>query len=506
MKRINKLIILCMISLTGCVELPTELAVPEWNTDLNIPLTKREFSLRNVVNEDKYIQVDTTPRGLLYRIFSDTIQKKYSINNFLRNQLTGNYTNYQVPIVQGEGDAAIRLDNGAEIDSAYITTGSMSMEIFNPSNTDLDFEITLPAMRRPDGSVYVYTGTARAMNKTVINQTIDGFSYTSSAQEKKYEIVAHVKSLTNWTGDTIVFNLYIKNTNFSYIKGIIPEKEVDPLSQTLAIPLTTDSRQFRDKIHFADPVLTIIAAYLSQYTMLFDVLLRNVRITGLRTDGLTTQMKDGQGNFNLGEMLIENGYLKKEFTSKNSNISDFLAFAPDSIRIDADVYMNPSRKRGIATDKDTIQIKTYCRATSQLALDPIDFTDTLKMEISNDNRKHILDCRSAKLSFESTNALPIAADVKVTFTDSIYTSIFSKSFTINGATPQKDSIPSIPFVDYRTIPLDSTEVVQFSNAHYVIFKLKTQTTKSQYTPYISPESKIKFHSYCQIKYHVNPNK
>ena len=67
------LIFTIVISLTGCFDEPNEFVGPSWDTKINVPLTKKEFALLEIVEKDSSFlsaSQDPSTLGLIY--YADT--------------------------------------------------------------------------------------------------------------------------------------------------------------------------------------------------------------------------------------------------------------------------------------------------------------------------------------------------------------------------------------------------------------------------------------------------
>ncbi|MDQ1267118.1 MAG: hypothetical protein QG635_2272, partial [Bacteroidota bacterium] len=254
---ISAIAVVLLMAMQSCGDKPSDYGMPQWDTDLNLPLTMRTYHLKDLIEEDKYIKIDSLTPGGIYVIYSDTLNKRLGVEDFIKNQFTGDYFNNKFPIFQGEGTAYLSFKNGAEIDSAHFTTGQMKLDVVNPANEALNYTVTVPGLFLPSGTPYSHIGSISPKSFETINEDLTGFSYTARNQTDRSKIRFDIKSNTGYTGDSVLFNMNFSNTNFSYIEGVIPTAELNPINKSLSMPLNPDVLKFRDKIILGDASLKI---------------------------------------------------------------------------------------------------------------------------------------------------------------------------------------------------------------------------------------------------------
>ena len=65
------LIVILVFLESGCVNLPTNPVMPQWNVDLNVPLVNRSYTLEDIIKKQNYISVQPNSQGGIYLIQSD---------------------------------------------------------------------------------------------------------------------------------------------------------------------------------------------------------------------------------------------------------------------------------------------------------------------------------------------------------------------------------------------------------------------------------------------------
>lgn len=504
MKKFSAITLISIIFvLQACVDLPSDFSMPEWDVDLNVPVTHKKYYLDEALETDANIRLDSSYELARYYAVSDTMRQRESVKDFMEDKFNGEYRDVEIPIVQGYGKIYVEVQNGAEIDTAHFKEGMLHLDIYNNSDVELSFELTLPGVILPDGSPYVLTGTVQPGEYKSEDQNIAEYSYTTRTQQRKDEIEIRAKVNAEYSDDNVVVNAILTETDFTYVEGIIPETELDAISKSLSLGVTEDVARFRGKVKLANPKLTVEGRYLSDFDKPFEMLLHNMRVTG-KVAGESFSLTTKSGSEALDDIMIVGGNFVKTFDESNSNVADFLAALPEELVLSADATMNPNLKSGIAHYLDSLEVKVYFNSDQYIEIDSVRFSDTLDLEIETETREDMKDVRGLKLFYKITNAMPLNNWVEMTFCDINYKSLFSKQVEIESASVQSPSSPAQPVVVDSFIELDSLEIEQLSNSYFVILDMLMSTPSGAGGVYLSPDYWLQIDSYAALKYHVAP--
>ncbi|MCX6156310.1 MAG: hypothetical protein NT007_19330 [Candidatus Kapabacteria bacterium] len=499
------LIILSFIAVFSCSDYPTSLNVPQWKTDINLPLTKRNFSLQQLIKPDKYIRIDSTDKGnLKYRIQTDTLKRVQSVEEFIKGHLDGSFTNIKLVMSNAQGQAGVDLLSGVKLDSAYLTGGQFSLTIFNTSTTTMNYTVELPAFQQLNGTVFSVSGTIPAGQSFTKNESLAGYAYSTFNQSDKSKLLINGKVSTGSPISSFTVSLVISGTRFNYISGVIPPKQLSPIVAGIGLPMNADVKKFQNLLIPFDCNLQINGLYITQFPEPFEVLLKNVHVTGRRNDGASQPLTDNNGKSNLDTMLIRNGKFNRLFTATNSNVCQLISFMPDSLFINADVVMNPNTKHGIASMSDSISVKCLFTAGAILTLKTINLSDTSKLDISESDRSKIRDADSIIMTFDITNGIPLQAGLYIKFTDNNLKEFFHKEVNVPGAHTRADGNGANPIENKVVIKLSSTEIVQFSKCNNILIDIKTATSDEQ-RAVLTPDEFLNLIGYFEIFYKMKTN-
>ncbi len=509
----------------GCVDLPNKLVAPNWNVELSVPIVNRSYSLSDILRQQKYISVvPTSPSQNIYLLQSDNYSLDMGVADFIRVTSPTSLVNQQIPVLNNNNDSTfvkyLPIPDSAEIDSAKFIDGSFSFNFNNPNPFPVNLSLRIPAIRTPDGSVFVdYIQLAASTT----------FSKSYSFANDTYEITPSqiaagkrdcVQLLVNANSSTIMESLisadfYSSNFLFSYIRGYLPTRPLGSESESFDLN-TQDIQEYRDKITFKNVQLNLSGQYLSSVNDPFDIGINNLTITGTRNDGSTFSLTDKTGNKDFS-FATQNGSFNEMFDSTNSNITDFLSFLPDKISISADYIMNPGNKYEIvtATNADSVKFSASFSTESYVAVNNVSITDTSLVEMNSDDRSKLGNGENFDLALEIHNGIPLSASVKVVFADSLFRPLFTlndpqgnQNFSIDAAAVDQYGVMKSSTVSKKNMALNASQMSMLSKAYYAIYSVSIATPNSAADPptivAVRPDDQITIKATGMLNYNVNP--
>ncbi|MBK7981551.1 MAG: hypothetical protein IPK06_16405 [Ignavibacteriae bacterium] len=165
------IVLIVALFLNSCFDKPNEFVSPTWDVDLNIPITKKEFSLLEIVEKDSsFLKSSEDPQsmGLIYfgdekPISTVKIDNQLSINGFQINnsqQLGSIKINIPIPTAtnikveewaedvtsgstqifpEQEGNVTLDVEGIKTVEKIYVEDGVLKLIIFN--NLPVDIEL-----------------------------------------------------------------------------------------------------------------------------------------------------------------------------------------------------------------------------------------------------------------------------------------------------------------------------------------------------------------------------
>ena len=71
-----------VVLIQGCVSLPTDVIMPQWDTNFNIPITSKIYTLNDIIKSQNYISIN--PQDNTYLIASDSLNQTIPISQFIQ--------------------------------------------------------------------------------------------------------------------------------------------------------------------------------------------------------------------------------------------------------------------------------------------------------------------------------------------------------------------------------------------------------------------------------------
>lgn len=512
---IKKLLLLSIFSIslifTSC-DLPTNFTAPQWDADLNVPITEKNYVLGDIVKSNKNLLVDSSlGKGkFLYKVLSDNYVQNFQIGDFLQDQLNASYDNLEFFVATVDTTALVDIQSGASIDSAYVTQGILEIIIDSKATSDVNFNLKLPGFTDANGNARETGGVIKPSEQKTFTAVLDNSGYSSRNQASSSQLLLTLKMNGTTPGQPLNIKINIKNTKFYLVSGKIPTKTLNPIVKSVSLPLTKDVANFRDKFILSKAALNLNADYVSRFQSdAFNVVMKDVKVVGKRIGGGTKNLTTLTGSTNFGDFTIRDGKFFRKFDGNNSNIADFLSFLPDSITLESGVIVNPDTEKGTATVDDTIRITVAVEAQSYVDLNQLSTNDTLALEMDEDVRKEIKNGKFARLIYEITNYIPINTDFSIDFTDAAYQTLFTKTASADGGKfisefSVQPSSPNPP----KKIELTGDEILKLADSKFVILRSVASTTQATAPAknYVGPDMQMKVKAYAQIKYHINLDK
>ena len=510
--------ILIAVIIQGCVSLPSDVVMPQWNTDLNVPFATKSYTLNDIIGSQNYISISSA-QDSVYLINSDQYSQSIGVGAFIKLNTVGTVN---VPDMATNGSVVeftVPFPDNATIDSAKFSSGTLKITGHNKSATTVaHISISFPGIVLSNGSQAVLAVNVPTNSDATASIDLTGATYKAPSTQffPGFDMQASASGAPN----QVSMDAYTSDFVFSSISGYLPERSLGTQNNKFSLNLG-DASKYRGKVNLKQATLTLSGKYKSSSPKPFIVKVNNLVIQGIRNSGGTMNLSyntpldtfrfDANGNFTL----------KTPYTESNSNITSFITFLPDVINISAEYIMNPddSQEERTANSTDTVFFTSNFSTKSYLAIKQTSFLDTLKLDISQDVRDQILKGQGVAATANIQNGIPLTAWVKVTLTDQNYKPLFVVTRdTINHA----DSINFIgaavdtntndvntPRSSMTTINLDSAQINQLAQyAHYALVSVTVNTSgKDDNTPvYIKSKDLITLNVFGHVSYRIKGGK
>lgn len=504
----------------GCFDLPEELILPEWDVDLNVPITNKTYTIYDMFKPESKNSLTTTLTGDdFYLVQSGDYGAKSEVANYLDMFDQGPISqSFVIPANTPETTTFLAFPDEMEIEEATFKSGFLSFAIQNPSNGLILTLFRIPGIIKPNGTELQIECSLPAFSSDSIIYDLTNHRYSipvNQPEQNKNSLQMVASANSSVSGSFENVNSYLFNFSFSSLTGSIQRTSLGNKRISTSLDLN-DAADFRDKFFIKEGSLSLRTEYISTNQNNFGFEVSNIQISAMRKNGEQKLLRriDGQSI----TFSLVNGSYNLTFNESNSNLTEFISFLPDSVVISAEYILNPSNDHLVKTvsNQDSIKFSVQLSTKSIFAIKQTNFTDTLEIDLSQDDREKIRDGMGADLNIYLENAIPIDAFVKVTLTDENYSPLFTLTKNQNGV----DSLQFLgsqvnnntgqiisPTVTLNTIKLDSAKIMQLSNAHYVIISTtmntKNATNENPNPPTVQFKSSdwVNIKCYGRVKYH-----
>jgi hypothetical protein len=513
-----------VVLIQGCVSLPSDVIMPQWDTDLNLPITSKTYSLNDIIKSQNYISINS--QDSTYLISSDSLSQNVAILPFV--QVSTTESTPTVPVVAGSSapDVFLLFPDSAKLNQAVISNGKFKVVAHNNSTTDVQLTINFPGITK-NGVPFPVKLTIPAITDSISKVfNFDSCVYAQPAnQDLSYDGQLWIKpSATSTVGHPMItFESYTSDFNFISVTGYLPSKTLGTHSSSFSLNLG-DASKYRDKVGLKTGSLSLKGKFNSLSLNPFIVGINNLHLVGKRNDSQLTYPLTFNDSTAYSFRFDASGNYSTDYNENNSNITKFITFLPDFIDVSAEYIMNPGNNPDYKTIRfdDSISFVTRFTSKSVLNIKQTTFTDTVDINIDQDKRDQIVNGQGAQLSVDIQNAIPLNSWIKVVLTDKNYHPLLIKGipFVITKNNNGTDSVSIAGAQTYEngnylkssasttTITLDSVQISQFAkNAQHAIISVTVETSHANNVAVVVRATDwIKLNVFGKVSYRIKNNK
>jgi len=508
---------------TGCFDLPTELKIPEWDVDINLPIVDRYYTLDDIIGKQEYVSISGAGNDSIYVIQSDKYEQSTDVRQFA--QASGETSLTGIPILaSSKTDTSIALfvpvPDGAEMVKAEFESGYIKFHVINPTSVKAYITIACPGFTR-NNEVLSFPIIANPGDNQLVQYSVAGYSYNlpinqQVSNQDKIQIIV-MTSLPNGPDLSFLFmDVYISEFYFHSVSGYLPPKSLGVKTNAFEITLGK-AADYRDKVKLKSSNLNLNINYLSQFYNPFGVELKNVNIIGRREDGKSIYLTDSTGSKDIN-IKLDNDFYSYCFTQNNSNVNSFISFLPKNVVLNAEYIMNPDSSTGAVSVNDSVKFSADFTTTACLAFSSSTVTDTSSLNITDQDSAKIKDSKSAYLTISILNGIALNASIKITLLDKQKKTLFTLTnggssnpdFSFSPAEVDENGDVIKPASSEQMLMLDSLQTRMLSSARFATYSVTLYTNTSENNAgskasfvTIRPNDKIKVKVYGGVKYHVN---
>lgn len=494
-----------VLFVTGCVDVPEEIIIPEWDVDLVIPVTNRTYTLDEIIGDQENIDVD--PEDSIFILHTREYTQTRGMLQFikLRDDVTVN--NIILPPLNGSQDLYMDFRNDVfEVQSAVFASGMININIRNNSSLTVTTTVSVPGISL-NGIILSLSSQLGPGQNGTISQDLTGYTYREppdQSPENHSRLWLQVESQSSGTNTSglMGYDFSVADMAFSSVTGTFSEQDLGVQTDTIDADFGDDLEDFRNKVTLGTASLLLRASYQTQYQNPFDFRIDSLTLAAHSPEGEVVYLTDSTGSRYLNFRIID-GNVNLHFNQSNSNIEDLVNLIPDVFILSGSVKIIGNNQTGTVTNQDLTSVLFDIRTTSILAVAKSTVTDTLELDIKEDDREEIRKAKSGSIDLQITNALPVTGWVSVSFMDSLYNTTLivrienSDSLMIEGAgiNIQTGEV-TVPSTTIKTLEISEQDIINFSNAYYFSTSVTVET--SEYNSNDPPLVKIKASDWMRI--------
>jgi hypothetical protein len=532
MKKMKLLFLLFLfpliLNLQSCLDLPGDILMPQWNVNLNLPITKKSYELKDIFKGNGYIKIDDENN---FVITSDTYSQDTDITSFIELNAESKTENNNVSVANTAGDETyLEFPEGTKLQSADFSKGILK---FSSRNLSLIAPITLifdipgflnPAFQPLQVVVIIPPAGQRDTIIDLKNHYYREPQNQHSFFKGQLWIKARAQSIDPIA--TALYDAYNSDFLFTKATGYLPRKSLGVKQNQFNLNLG-DAIDYRGKVILAGATLELKASYISPENNPFPVLIKDLTITGKRSNGTTFSMmvKDSLSGIFTDKLNLKfsEDDVSLRFTELNSNVTEFLTFLPDEILLEAEYIMNPDQSQSYytATDADKVYFETYFTSkrmsTSEFlaSIEASSVTDTVDLNFSEDDKKSIENGRKASITIDVENNIALNTWMKLIIADENKNPLFTlrdlttnaDSLKFKGANVNSSGIITSPSSSKLIVELNESEIQKLAKGFYAFVVISVETSSfnnSNPLPVLLKSTDwIKINAYGQVDYNIN---
>jgi hypothetical protein len=483
----------------SCIDLPTDVSVPIWDSELRLPITQQSYRIGDIVNLDDEVSIDSTLQPFLYKINTEDYDRQVEIGDFADGLIDADYIITDVPVGTLDTTAVFDLPEGNLIYESIIESGRMRVTYQNPSQNSMEITITLPALTR-NGTPFTVQGTAPGGGTLDETRSINGYTYNPDAAIGYDKLVVGLDASANLSPETADLRISISETTFEYVDGQLAARAIGFINESIDLDIPDDTKELRNKIEFHDARMFIDVTYLTGNSNIFDADLRGPRIVGFaENDSIVLTLSDGSA---IPDLELRNGRYFIIYDQENSNISDFLSFMPTEIIVRGEVYINPNEERGEISNTDLININMALEINSVLSINQASFTESEDINFDEDDRENLRQAKRIMLFYELENEVPILTDVNLEILGASGQILFTEALSLRAGSSNIGS--PIEMNTYRdSILIDNQEMELFPEAFAARFEVILSTEPQDSETYFSPDQTLSIKAWADVTVEVD---
>lgn len=529
-----------IVAFSGCFDTPKEPVMPNWDVEMNIPITEKEYKVSELLDTSKNIKIVNQGGDDLYVILVDDIKNTFVIQDDIYIPFNPVPKSLDVNGSSENGQPVINAiiynpKPESHISQGLFKSGSIKMNLQNNGSNSVHYDLIMPGFKNiADNSLLIYSGEMAGNSTLALTIPLDKYKYSELPimeglnDTKNYTYQAAegffiVGKATPVSGDVdVAFKSDVTSDKIT-IKKIVGRVEAAKLSntvRTVKTDLGNDISNFT-QVNFKEMSMTLNTHTFGEMSNT-KIKLDSLSIVGYK------KSKSGQKYSPVSLLLNNQQYYSLDiiageqnqpvtFDNNNSNLQSFIRNLPQVIELRSTAILtrNHDDAEQVISSSDSINFVISINAPLKISATDATFQDTINVddEINNDDREDIVRATKASITLNIENHIPLGAWGKARFVDEHNNFLFAvhnkignttvDSLFINPASVNADGIPTAPSNGNLTLYLEKDDIQKFKIAKYILVDLHMRTSPGSFVK-IRPSDFIKIKLFGGVNYHVDP--
>ncbi|MFA7418179.1 MAG: hypothetical protein WCZ90_00735 [Melioribacteraceae bacterium] len=420
-------------------------------------------------------------------------------------------------------DNTITIDEGeaqpTKFSNIKIETGTLTVKVTNNLDVDATLNLTISNLKNPSGQIFTeIRSIARKQTVTLFNNlSLLDYSIVSTSgsptNQLSYKISLQTKATSDFrtikSTDGISGSVEISNLKLKEFTGQLQPQLVEAERSAISLDLQDlkDKLQFQ-QINLRNPLVQLRLKTNAQFEFRIDG-----RIEGRNSLGQKAILGLNSKTLNTTLITPADSILTINSDSLSLFFKKFSRF-PDSLIVYAGGTLNPNYKTVSLKSTDKITGRSIFELPLDFGISNAQITDSVAVDLSNDERDQIKDVNSIEAGLVLTNGLPAS----ISFTGKMYDqnnnflTYFPPKYsdqdtvlTFNGAATDASGNVSVKNKQTKTVKALKAEVDKIAKAKYMRVRLTLNTSGSGNSPVrFKTTDDLLIHAFGSTNYRVKP--
>ncbi len=426
----------------------------------------------------------------------------------------------QVPIVI---DNTILVEEGktqpTKFSNIVIESGSLTIKVVNDLDIDASLRLTIDNLKNPSGQTFTeIRSIARKQTITLFNNfSLSNYSLVSlngsPTNQVSYKIFIQTKASSDFrtikSTDGISGTIELSNLQLKEFSGQIAPQVVSAERSSISLDLQDlkNKLQFQE-INLRNPLVQLRLKTNAQFEFKIDG-----RIEAKNKIGQRAILGLNSRTLNTTLITPSDSILTINSDSLSLFFKKFSSF-PDSLIVFAGGTLNPNYKTVNMKNTDQISGRSIFELPLDLGISDAEITDSVSVDLSQDDRDKIKDVNSLETGIILTNGLPVS----ISFTGKLYDqnnkfltyfppiySIQDTVLTFTGAGVDASGNVVTKNKQTQKVIAQKTELDKIVNAKYMRIRVRLNTSAPGNTPVrFRTTDDLLIHAFGSTNYRVNP--